>query len=79
MQFDDEQLELLYRARVLGTNRGQVLEPWAYPEAHRLTEAGWLERRFEPNGDVSWWLTEKADHALDLTATNELAVTGRDN
>lgn len=79
MTYDTEELELLFRAKMLGTERGQVLEPWAYPEAHRLCEAGWLRREFLPNDDVAWYLTPEGAHALDLTAfaTGELA--GREN
>jgi hypothetical protein len=65
----DEQLTILYRAWVLSHNRaGQVLEPWAYPDAHDLAEQGWLERRFEPDGELSWWWTREAETALDLSA-----------
>jgi hypothetical protein len=30
-----------------------VIEGWAYPDAHDLAEHGWLERRFEPDGEMS--------------------------
>ena len=41
--------------------------PWAYPDAHELAEAGWLERRSEPDGPSSWWWTPQAEAALDMT------------
>jgi len=79
MPLDNEQLEIMFRARMLGTERGQVLEPWAYPEAHRLAEAGWLERRFVGPGDeMSWWLSPKGDLALDVAALTS-SVEGRHN
>jgi hypothetical protein len=77
--FDSEELELLYRARLLGTKRGQVLEPWAYPEACRLADKGWLRREFLPNNDVAWFLTPKAAHALDLAQHAQHQHAGRDN
>ena len=78
MQFDAEQLEILFRARMLGVGRGQVLEGWAYPAAHELAEAGWLERRFQPDGELSWWWTPQAETALNLTALTA-SVEGRQN
>ena len=48
------------------------------PGRPRLCEAGWLVRRFEDNGDISWWLSAEGDLALDtyaLIATTE----GREN
>ena len=77
MELTPDHLELLFRARMLGTDRGQVLEAWLYPEAHALAEQSWLRRRFEPNGDVSWWLTPQGDTALNLTALT--SVEGREN
>jgi hypothetical protein len=32
-----------------------------------LAERGWLERRFEPDGEMSWWWTPQAEAALDLS------------
>jgi len=75
MNFTGEQQEILYRAWVLAHDgKGQVLEPWAYPDAHSLAEQGWLERRIEPNGDVSWWWTGAADGALNLGALMQSAA-----
>jgi hypothetical protein len=65
----DEQLTILYRGWLLAREgKGQVFEPWAYPEAHALSEQGWLERRFEPDGELSWWWTKDAETAFDLAA-----------
>jgi hypothetical protein len=65
----EAQLEILHNAYLLHLEgRGQVVEDWAIPEAHELCEAGWLERRFEPDGELSWWWTREADTALDLSA-----------
>jgi hypothetical protein len=64
----DEQLNILYRAWVLSHNRaGQVLEPWAYPDAHQLCEQGWLDRRIQDDV-VTWWWSDRADLALSLDA-----------
>jgi hypothetical protein len=42
MEFNERQMEILYRAWVLARKGcGQVLEAWAYPEAVRRTPAGW--------------------------------------
>jgi len=57
---------------------GQVLMPWAYPEACELAEAGWLERRTEPDGPSSWWWTPQAEAALDMNALTQ-SVEGRGN
>jgi hypothetical protein len=58
--------------------KGQVLAGWAFPEAHRLTEAGLLSRRFEDNGDISWFWTPQAEMALDINALHE-SVKRREN
>ena len=79
MELTTDHLEILFRARMLGTNRGQVLEVWQYPEAQALADNGWLRRQFEQNGDVSWSLTAQGDTALDLNALTESAVEGRQN
>ncbi len=67
MEFTEQQQEILTNAWLL-TPKGQVLEPWAYPDAHELAEQGWLERRFEPDGEMSWWWTPQAETALDMNA-----------
>jgi hypothetical protein len=39
---------------------------------------GWLERRFEPDGEMSWWWTAAGETALEvhnLTSSTE----GREN
>ena len=78
MEFTPDHFEILFRARMLGTDRGQVLDAWLYPEAHALTEQGWLRRQFEQNGDVSWWLTPEGDTSLDLASLTQ-CVEGREN
>ena len=55
-----------------------IEEPGRYPAAHELAEQGWLERRFEPDGAMSWWWTPAAEGALDVNALLESAV-GRQN
>ena len=79
MDFNDTQLEILYRAWVLARKGcGQVLEPFAYPDAVELQEAGWLERRMEDNGHASWWWSQQAEGALDTNALTA-SVEGRQN
>ena len=69
MDFTDEQKDILYRAWLLARDgNGQVSESWAYPDAHELAEQGWLERRIEDNGELSWWWTSQAETALELGA-----------
>jgi hypothetical protein len=67
MELTAEQQEIAGNAYLLSLEgKGQVLEPHAYPAAQELAEAGWLERRFEPDGDMSWWWTPAAETALEL-------------
>ena len=47
MDCTETQQEILVNAYLLAREgNGQVIEDWAYPDAHELAEAGWLERRF---------------------------------
>ncbi|MGZ4183170.1 MAG: hypothetical protein ACXVUL_21110 [Solirubrobacteraceae bacterium] len=67
MDLTTTHLELLFAAHELAQeNRGMVITAETYPAAHELAEHGWLERRFEPNGDMSWWWTPAAETALAL-------------
>jgi hypothetical protein len=76
--FTETQREILFNAWALAREgKGQVVEDWAVPHAHRLAEAGWLERRFEDNGDISWWWTAHAGATLKLDALVD--VSGREN
>ena len=73
MDFTEPQQEILTNAWLLsrggnGQVNGQVITAEAYPHAHELAEAGWLERRFEPDGETSWWWTPQAETALDMNA-----------
>ena len=69
MNFTETQQEILYRAWLLARDgHGQVVTDEAIPDAHDLAEAGWLARRIEENGDISWWWTAQADVALELGA-----------
>jgi hypothetical protein len=79
MELSPEHMEILYRAFLLSLDgAGQVLHPEAYGAADELREQGWLETRFEENGDMSWWWTPKADHALSHTALMQ-SLEGREN
>jgi hypothetical protein len=55
----------LYLARMAGL--AGAIEPEYLPEAHRLTEKGWLERRWH-DGDMVWWFTDQGLTALGLGA-----------
>ena len=69
MEFTATQAEILVQAWALSSRGcGQLLMPWAYPDAVELAEAGWLERRSEDDGPSSWWWTAEAEAALDLSA-----------
>jgi hypothetical protein len=76
MEFTETQLEILCRAWALNAKgSGQVLEPEMYPEACRLEDAGWLERRYvDATGDWAWFWTPEAETALDLNALRETAM-----
>jgi hypothetical protein len=80
MEFTDTQAEILVNAWLLSRDgKGQVLEGWAEPDAERLGEAGWLERRtVDANGDTAWFWTREAETALDVNALNR-SVEGRQN
>ena len=69
MEFTETQAEILVNAWALSSRgSGQVLEPWAYPDAVELADAGWLERRSEDDGPSTWWWTPAAEAALDMKA-----------
>jgi hypothetical protein len=79
VEFTDTQLELLTAAYATARDGlGVVIEDWAYPDAHRLAEAGWLERRFEADGEMSWWWTPAAETAFDSSDLMQSAA-GRQN
>ena len=68
MNLTPVQQEILYRAWLFArAGNGQVVTDEAIPDAHRLAEAGWLERRFV-DGEMSWWWTSQAETALELGA-----------
>ena len=56
-----------------------MVEDWAEPDAERLCEAGWLERRtVDATGDTCWFWTAEAEMALDLNGLTE-SVEDREN
>jgi hypothetical protein len=53
MEFTETQMDLLTAAWATSRDgNGLVITNDAYPDAHRLAEAGWLERRFTQDGEV---------------------------
>jgi hypothetical protein len=67
MNLTETHRELLVNAWLLAREgKGQVIQDWAYPEAHDLCEAGWLERRWLPDGELAWFWTQQAETALDV-------------
>jgi hypothetical protein len=71
MDFTETEAEILVNAWLLAREgKGQVVEDWAEPDAERLCEAGWLERRrtVDANGDTCWFWTREAEPALDMNA-----------
>lgn len=78
MDFTEVQQDLLIAAWATARDgNGIVIEDHAYPDAHDLAELGWLERRFEPDGEMSWWWTQQAETALETSALTNVA--GRQN
>jgi hypothetical protein len=79
MDLTATQLDLLTAAWATSRDgNGIVIENEAYPDAHRLAEAGWLARRFQPDGEMSWWWTPAADQAFEYGALMNEAK-GREN
>jgi hypothetical protein len=69
MELTEQHLEVVFCAWVASRDgNGVVVAAEAHPAADALAEQGWLERRSEPNGDVSWWWTPAAEGALDMSA-----------
>jgi hypothetical protein len=70
MDFTETEQGILFNAWLLAREgKGQVLEDWAEPDAERLCEAGWLERRtVDATGDTAWFWTQAAEGALDMNA-----------
>jgi hypothetical protein len=78
-RFTETQQDILYRAWLLARDgNGQVVTDDAIPDADDLAEQGWLARRFEPDGEMSWWWTLAAETALDVNALLQSAE-GRQN
>ncbi len=77
-KFNAVQQDILYRAWVLARDgNGQVVTDEAIPDAHKLAEQGWLERRFAGE-QLCWFWTAAAEHALDVNALLQSAE-GRQN
>jgi hypothetical protein len=51
-------------------DNGIVTKHGYYPAAHELAEHGWLTRRFEANGDMSWHWTPAGATAFDITRSS---------
>jgi hypothetical protein len=75
MELNTEQLEILFRARMLATEgRGQVLEDWALEDARELEEHGWLTSHKLDNGDTAWFCAPTGETALNINTHR--AVSG---
>jgi len=78
MEFNETQREILVNAWLLArSGHGQVLSDEAIPDAHRLCEAGWLERYFR-DGQLCWRWSRAAEHSLDVNGLLQ-AADGRQN
>jgi hypothetical protein len=74
--------DILFHAWLLAReNKGLVLADNVFPEADALAQAGWLERRFSPDGSVlSWWWTAAAQNAVRYGGLINVAdIDGRMN
>jgi hypothetical protein len=79
VEFTETQMDLLTAAWATARDgNGLVITNDAYPDAHRLAEAGWLERRFTQDGEVAWFWTEAAEKAFDYGELMQ-SVEGRQN
>jgi hypothetical protein len=68
--FTEDELRLLFLAREAWLE-GHDFRPAddLFPEAHRLAERGWLQRRFnQANGDLVFRWSPAAEAALDVNA-----------
>jgi hypothetical protein len=78
VELTPERLEVASDAYFAGLDgKGIVVHDWAVPAAHDLAEGGWLERRFEPDGVMSWWWTPAAETALGLSAIVQSTASGQ--
>lgn len=69
MDLTDTQMELCFNAWTLArAGHGMVITDDAYPDAHELAERGWLERRFQPDGELAWFWSPAGDQALELSS-----------
>jgi hypothetical protein len=80
MDFTDTQRDLIVNAWILArSGRGMVITNDAYPDAHRLAEAGWLTRQFVgPDREMAWFWSREAEAALDMTQLMQ-GAEGREN
>jgi hypothetical protein len=53
-----------------------VPEGWALPDAERLSEAGWLQRRtVDANGDIAWFCTLLTPEPVATKAVTRVRLT----
>lgn len=68
MVLTEQHYEILSSAYFVSREgKGLVLADEAYPVAHELAEAGWLERYFRDD-EMCWRWTGAAEGALDMSA-----------
>jgi len=67
VEFTETQAEILTNAYLLSlAGNGQVVQDECLPDAHRLCEAGWLDRHIIGD-EVTWWWSKQAEGALQLS------------
>jgi hypothetical protein len=68
MNLTQEHLEVGSDAYIASLDgKGVVIADHAYPAAHELAEAGWIERYFRGD-ELCWRWTRTGETALDLNA-----------
>jgi hypothetical protein len=66
MDLTDTQLDALFTAKALAP-KGFVPVEEVVPELEQLVEATWLRTEEQDNGDLSFYWTQQAETALDLS------------
>jgi hypothetical protein len=78
MEFTEVQKEALFQAKRLYPDKGFVPVEDAVPECEELVDANWLRTEKKENGDVAYFLTQRAEAALEINGWLE-STKGREN